>query len=343
VALLSVDPLIVASVIGVRRMPLFAAMPASIARRSCHFLLGMGCSADDDEMADRLAGVCRRHVAGHPLHRIVVLCNEPGAVPRLRSRGLHAVLVHQNGFVDERVFRPLPNRPKSYDAVYNARFVRWKRHHLARDVERLALVGYGPTEDPGYVAELRAGLPRATWINEWRAGVPVMLSPDGVNEILNASRVGLCLSASEGAMFASAEYLLSGLPIVSTPSVGGRDEFFDPEFCLTVDPDPRRVREAVLALGARSIPPDLIRGRTMTRVERQRRGLFDLVQAIYEAHGVRRRFENDWPSVRRHRLVEWVHVAPFWKRVEERCRTAGSPAGRRCRCGPPGAGRVVDS
>ena len=49
------------------------------------------------------------------------------------------------------------------------------------------------------------------------------------------SQVGLCLSKSEGAMFASIEYLLCGLPIVSTKSVGGRDIFFTDENCIIAD------------------------------------------------------------------------------------------------------------
>jgi glycosyltransferase involved in cell wall biosynthesis len=339
VALLSIDPLIVASVIGLRRMPLFTSMPRSIARRSCHFLLGMGWSAHEDEVADGFAAVCRRHLADHPLHRIVVLCNEPGAVSRLRAHGVDAVLVSQNAFVDERIFRPLPDRSRRYDAVYNARFVRWKRHDLARDVARLALLGYLAGDDPGYVAELRVALPRATWVNEWQNGAPTLLGPEAVNEVLNEARVGLCLSAAEGAMFASAEYLLSGLPIVSTPSVGGRDLFFDPDFCVIVEPDPARIGEAVRAMIVRDVPRELVRARTMARVEEQRRRFCGLVQAIYGAHGVARSFEEDWPSVRRHRLVEWVHIEPFWKRVEERCRAEGDRRTRsRCGCDRPGEG-----
>ena len=42
----------------------------------------------------------------------------------------------------------------------------------------------------------------------------------------------------EGANYASVEYLLAGLSIVSTPSIsGGREVYFDPEFCIVCDPD----------------------------------------------------------------------------------------------------------
>ena len=343
VALLSVDPLIVAGVLGLRRMPLFTAMPRSIARRSCHFLLGLGWSARDEEVADGFAAACRRHLETHPLHRIVLMCNEPEAVSGFHARGVDAVLISPNAFVDERIFRPLPGRAHRYDAVYNARFVPWKRHALAQDVERLALLGYLAGDDPGYVAELHARLPRAVWLNEWRNGAPRLLLPEAVNELLNEARVGLCLSAEEGAMYASAEYLLSGLPVVSTPSRGGRDLFFDPDFCAVVDPDPALIGVAVRELMARSIPRDLVRARTLARVEPHRRRFFDLIQGIRRAHGVSRAFEEDWPSVRRHRLVEWVHIGPFWKGVETRCRTEGARVEQdRCACGPLAARARAD-
>lgn len=341
-ALLSSDPLIVVSRIGLRRMPLFTTMPRSIAHRSCHFLLGMGSSAAEDELADGFATACRRHLAAHPLHRIVVLCNETTAVPRLRARGVDAVLVSHNAFVDERIFRPLPDRARRYDAVYNARFVRWKRHDLAREVTRLALLGYVAGDDPAYIEELRRQLPRAAWVNEWRDGAPAALPPEAVNEVLNEAHVGLCLSAAEGAMFASTEYLLSGLAVVSTPSVGGRDLFFDPDFCVIVEPDFRRIGEAVRDLMGRDIARDLVRARTLARVDAQRRRFHDLVQTIYRGHGVTRSFEEaDWPSIRRHQLVEWVHVGPFWKGVEERCRADGGRRERR-RCGCDRLGEVPE-
>lgn len=325
-ALLSIEPLIVASTIGLKRMPLFTAMPRSVARHPCHFLLGMGWSADDDRVSDGFARVCRQHLGAHPRHRIVALCNEAGAVARLQARGVEAILIHQNAFVDDRIFKPLSGRSVRYDALYNARFVAWKRHELAREVDRLALVGYASGDDPAttaaYLEGLRAVMPGATYVNGWRDGRPIPLRPEQVNEALNEAQVGLCLSGEEGAMYASGEYLLSGLPIVSTPSVGGREYFFDAGFCLLVEPDPRQVRDAVQAMIARKIQRDHVRAKTLARVEAVRRTFFDLVQGIYEAHGSTRRFTDDWPTVRLHRFVEWVHIGPFWDDVASRRRRA---------------------
>jgi len=64
-------------------------------------------------------------------------------------------------------------------------------------------------------------------------------------------------------MFASTEYLLAGLPIVTTASAGGRDVYHDAEYCWTVPADPAAVADAVDHLKARNIPRRYIRERTL--------------------------------------------------------------------------------
>jgi len=312
--LLSADPLIIASTVSLRPIPLFDLMPQALSERPCTFLMGMGWTADNADVAWGFASVAKTYLSAHPRHRVVLLCNEAGACDRLRAAGVEARLIYQNAFIDERLFRPLRGQPQRFDAVYNAQFALWKRHHLASGIERLALIGYDPPDEPStvadYVASLRRCMPRATFINDRTRGTATWLWPDQVNDVLNQSLVGLCLSTVEGGVYASVEYLLSGLPVVSTPSQGGREVFFDPEFCLLVPPEPGAVRDGVATLIERGVP----------RVESVRRELFTLVQSIYDDAGVRRRFADEWPSVRRHRLVEWVPVRRFWSEVERTLR-----------------------
>ena len=61
----------------------------------------------------------------------------------------------------------------------------------------------------------------------------------------NLSKVGLCLSKAEGAMYSSMEYLLCGLPIVSTKSIGGRDEFFTDKNCIFAKDNSKSVKDCV--------------------------------------------------------------------------------------------------
>lgn len=82
-------------------------------------------------------------------------------------------------------------------------------------------------------------IPGAEFCNEITADGCRPLPRPEVNVHLNRARVGPCLSSIEGQMRGSMEYMLAGLPIVSIKSIGGRDYFFDPTYCLIAPSNPR--------------------------------------------------------------------------------------------------------
>jgi hypothetical protein len=142
--------------------------------------------------------------------------------------------------LDENLFVPMGGPPE-FDAIYNARLTPIKRHDLAVDVASLALLyDLGPAEQRICYDEVRAMLPRATFINhQVGQGAYRQLPVKDCVRHINRARVGLCLSAIEGAMQASMEHACR-LAVVSTRSIGGRDRYFLPPFCRIVDDDPRR-------------------------------------------------------------------------------------------------------
>ena len=71
-----------------------------------------------------------------------------------RSRGIDTFVCNLNSFLDERLVYPEPNVPKLYDAVYNGRIVPSKRHHLAVQVSRLAIITGGYEVDAGFAAAM---------------------------------------------------------------------------------------------------------------------------------------------------------------------------------------------
>jgi len=135
---------------------------------------------------------------------------------------------------------------------------------------------------------------RAFIIETFTKNYYIALRPDVVARYCNRAHVGLCLSATEGAMYASIEYLLCGLPVVSTINRGGRDFFFDPEFCITVPPDPAAVAKAVEGLRRRKISPEYIRERTLQKIVHERNKFLEFVQAIYQQEGSNRDVREDW-------------------------------------------------
>jgi hypothetical protein len=105
-------------------------------------------------------------------------------------------------------------------------------------------------------------------------------------------------------MYASIEYLLTGLPVVSTLSLGGRDYFFDDDFVRIVDPDPRLVRAAVDELARAAGSREEIRRRTLATVREQRSRFVTLLDelgvALADLDAARL-----WSDRFRHGMLRW--------------------------------------
>jgi glycosyltransferase involved in cell wall biosynthesis len=270
------------------------------------FLVSPWWSIEDPGILGEILEAYPAYKKAHPGHEIVYLCNTDREVTLLRERGLPAVFCHQNAFIDERLFVPDPLAPKVFDAIYNARFNPFKRHDLARDVPRLALIYYNLLEIEWEMQGLLGRLlTEAAFLNgPPQPGRLRWFSPEKVAGYYNRSRAGLCLSACEGAMYASAEYLLCGLPVVSVPNIGGRDYFLDAPYCATAEPHPEAVARAVRHLGDQGFDPFAIRRATLQKMLPERERLIALVQSILDASGNSADFRAIWPEV----FINKLHV-----------------------------------
>lgn len=240
-------------------------------------------------MLIEVAPIYRGFRALYPNIRLVMAANTPREVELLREHGMEAILANHNMFVEEGIFKPLPDVTPEHDAVYNANFSTFKRRELTAEIPSCIHLGYfsdvamRKEQLPLYEAA-RKQLPHHTFMNPVDGETVVRLQPKEVNALLASAHVGLCLSAEEGAMIASMEYLMAGLPVVSTPSLGGRERYFDPDVTMIVEPNPRAVREAVEALKARNIPRDVVREKTLKLVSRDRAAFNDFIDTLREGH-----------------------------------------------------------
>lgn len=270
--------------------------------RDAWFLLSPTWSVEWDGGAKEFRRRAILHRARHPHHRLIFVVNAQKNVDELRAVGEAAFFFNKTATIPEWIFRPLPNASCEFDAIYNAQLRLWKRHELTMAIERCAFVfhrggaGADIIEGEQEILRRHSGYSRHVFLNTFdKHGVPVRLPPAVVNAVLNRASVGLCLSAIEGAMFAATEYLLAGLPIVTTPSVGGRDVYFDPDYCITVPPEPAAVAAAVRALKDRQIPRDHIRAKTLQRIEADRRRFLEFLSRLLAEAGSRRRLDRPWP------------------------------------------------
>jgi len=236
---------------------------------------------------------------------LIFLCNTARQLELFVDNNIESVFCSNNCFVDERLFFPIPDAEKSIDAVYDGRLADWKRHELAASIDSLGLIYYALPwhEDNSYMRGLIQRFEAARFFNHDAAGAYRRLTPGEVNAALNTCRVGLCLSAEEGAMYACVQYLLAGLPVVTTPSVGGRDIFFDDEIAITAEPTPQAIGDAVREMIGRGLEAEYIRGKTLERLKVHRGYFVDLVQAIYDKHGVSRNFGGEWPNIFHNKML----------------------------------------
>ncbi len=263
------------------------------------FLMGWCWQIEEPKKIQAFARAQQTHRQRYPGHRFIHLCNTTRQFQNFRDQGLEAIFCSHNCLVDESIFRPLPEVSKQFDAVYDARFILHKRHALAAQVPRLALIyATDPHIDsPEAIRDVKHLLAHAHFANHPAGGDYRALSATEVNRCLNQSRVGLCLSAVEGAMYASIQYLLAGLPVVTTHSEGGRDVMFDENFVHFAEATPESVAAAVDRLSREAPPPEFIRARTLEKILIHRRRLIELVQKIYDEEGVARNFQAEWPEL----------------------------------------------
>jgi glycosyltransferase involved in cell wall biosynthesis len=242
---------------------------------------------------EHLIGAQSHHKKQFPGHRVVFAANANCELAVFVAAGLEAIWCNHNAHVMERAFQPHPGAKagdeREFAAIYDARFKRYKRHQLAAKVRSLALIHYST---PGLVECLwelktRRVLSHARILNRHRRWFwPVWMLTAEVELSYNRARVGLCLSGEEGAMLASIQYLLCGLPVVTTPSRGGRDDFFDEENSLVVAAKPEAVAAGVLTMIDRRVDPWVIRAKTLERMAEHRARLVALVEEFQRQHGV---------------------------------------------------------
>lgn len=205
------------------------------------------------------------------------LFNSPVEKFNFENEGFVGEVINHNAWLDESlVMRVTPNEKKLYDAIYIARLSAFKRHELAGEVENLALVAGNNHGNP-----INQKLPSHIYKNE------SPLTPDQVCEKINQSRCGLILSAEEGACFSSSEYLLCGIPVVSTYSLGGRDVWYDNYNSMVVEPDPNKIKEAVSYFKENPRDPYKIRNDHIAKAQTYRNKFIDKLGSLFYRYDVK--------------------------------------------------------
>ena len=200
----------------------------------------------------------------------LILFNTEEDKLKFTLHGFKGIYCNNNCWLDENCYKII-NCEKKYDAIMVSRAIAIKRHYLAKEVSNLALVTNGINVDE---ANGDIELPPHVYNNAYH------LPTSKVNELISESHCGLILSPEEGACYASSEYLLCGIPVVSTHSKGGRDVWYNKYNSIIVEPDENEIAIAVEQLKLIKKDPEIIRKEHIDLSNRFREGLFNVLQKI---------------------------------------------------------------
>jgi hypothetical protein len=293
---ISTDPLIVYSTRDVGA-PLGVASlkPGQFRGRKALHLLALETTIETDDRANKIARDVQIAASELPDNVFVVLTNTGLESYLLAEIGVSAMPCNRATFIDQNSFVPVEG-PAQFDAIYNARLTPANRHELARDLANLALLyDRDRPDEPNRYDDVRATLPRATFINH-QEGAYRHLSPEECAKHINRARVGLCLSAGNGPTLAAMEYMLTGLPIVSTYSRGGRERYMLPPFCRMVDDNPAAVADAVEMYVRKPIPKNVIRAHALHTLRFERHNFMIAINKLAnEIFGIKMQFESFAP------------------------------------------------
>ncbi len=253
-----------------------AAVPA---RESLHFLF-LAWSHETPDAAKAAAREIDASFRPYPRARVVIMANTTGEVRALREAGLEAEEVNQLLAVDEARYvpgLPAPDFPPC-TAVYVAGLEPYKRHDLAVGIDGLRLLYWRPSA--GNLSAVRRLLPDADFANHRIGGGPhALVTGKRYCSAVQSAKVGLCLSDIEGAMRASIEYALLGLPVVTTSATGGRIEFMDHAHDRVVAPDAGAIARAVAEVILDRVPAHVVSAAALSRIARSRARFGEIARA----------------------------------------------------------------
>jgi len=280
---------------------IFQAIPKN---KKAHFILQLGWHRETEERVLELKEQVEKLRKLRAESEYTFLCNSKDEEVILQKNGLNGILCHQNAFVDVKYF-PLIQPAKEFDAIYTARITPFKNHQLAAKLSKLRLIGDFHDHERPYVDKTFNILKGADWSRR--------VHFTSMYKELSRAKVGLCLSSEEGAMFASIEYLLCGLSVVSTPNLGGRDFFFDKDFSRIVAPTEDAVCNGVSELIALNLDPVYIREQTIKKMNEQREIFINIIQKIFDKENCTRNFRDEWDDVYVHKFAIRTSMPWFGK------------------------------
>ena len=182
---------------------------------------------------------------GKNFENFVFLSGEATTNDIRKAVGLNSFHIPHNTFINTDIFRIFENSTfDRFDAVLTSRAKDWKRIWLAGCLSNLCLIidRFKIDNHRGMNCNSYESL-NYSFLNRTRVSKPF------IAEKYNQSRCGLIFSNREGGCYTSSEYLLCGLPVISTEpepgqELGGREFWYTEYNSILCKPTLEAVRDA---------------------------------------------------------------------------------------------------
>jgi glycosyltransferase involved in cell wall biosynthesis len=212
---------------------------------------------------------------------IIFMCPSNIEIDICNKLNFSAILCNHNAFLNENIFK-IKNNQKIFNAVMNCRPEGWKRPYLAEKLDKLAILkGYNFRKNDYYDLNQLKPL----FINNDKR-----LNSYEVSTIYSHSNVGLIFSKEEGACYSSSEYLLCGLPVISTKSKGGRDFWYNEKNSIICEDNSESVlncvNEALEKIKNGYFNSEEIRNKHLEQSQFCRNNLINKVKELFDEYNI---------------------------------------------------------
>lgn len=187
-------------------------------------------------------------------------------------------------FQNENIFVIKPNYEKKHDLVINSKFLELKRVSLAKLCKSVLHIGYFTNNqekiiipDFGIIANFENNVVDLQ-------NIKFLTKTEIVNK-LNESKIGGIFSKIEGHCRSSGEYLMCGLPVISTVCFGGREFFYNEKNSIICEDNEENIlnclNDALNKLKSGYFNSQEIRKNYLEQIETHRFRLLNKIQEIF--------------------------------------------------------------
>ncbi len=231
-------------------------------------------------------------------NQIILECCDFDAILWSIEYGFNWIFCNNNAWIDYNLFTITNStQPRIYDLIMNCRSQTIKRPYLAQGVSNLAFIKNNNLKhDQDYdYTQLSC-----QYINNQP------ISQTEVIKLNNQSHCGGIFSEIEGCCYASSEYLLCGLPVISTPSRGGRDIWYTPDNSIIVN-NSEEVKMAVnqIVNGQRVFNREQIRQNHINLSHQCRQNFNNYVQTIFDQYQIQTQATTYFNTHYTHLFQRW--------------------------------------